>query len=153
MLTAFWILRFCRALAIFVCPSDFEKSTPLHFIWLMMIFLVIPNTNSQGARWGQYWGSPSNFIPTPFHRDSNFFVRWIAALSIMAVTILDVCKLHLSIYDLSININMQNSSVVVVLSIVIHIQSPLLANPQIRIALPVHITLIIPELWAFGSHE
>ena len=64
----------------------------------------------------------------------------------MAVTILDVCKLHLSIYVLSININMQNSSVVVVFSMVIHIQSPLLANPQIRVVLSVHITLIIPEL-------
>ena len=143
MLTAFWVLSFSRVLVIFVCPSNFEKSTPLCFIWLMMIFLAIPNTNSQGARWGQYWGSPSSSIPIPFHKDFDFFVRWIAALSIVAVTTLDLWKLHLSIYALSININMQNSSVVVVLLMVIHIQSPLLANPQIKVVLPVHITLII----------
>ena len=95
MLCTFCIFNFSRALNNSVCPPSFEK-----FILSLLIvwesnFFVIPNTNSQGARWGQYWGSPKISIPKSFHRLLHLLVRWIEALSNQIVIILDSLLKHL----------------------------------------------------------
>ena len=95
ILNAFWLVRLSKALMIAVCPSGFEKSTPSFETCLMRILLIIPNTNSTGARWGQYWGSPNSSIFKHLHSYFDRLVRWIDPLSTTAVITFNFISSHL----------------------------------------------------------
>ena len=119
---AFSVPSLSSAFAIAFCPFGFEKSTYLYLTWCERILFTIPSTSTQGARWGQYWRSPNNSMPKFIHNDFDIFVRWIDALSIFIVVILNLVSKHLSRYDLRIYMKIQKSSVVVILIIPIQIQ-------------------------------